>query len=178
MAQILKAGGRAPGFSLRAVGSGRKVSPEAVAGRTVVLVFHFQSTAATARRINYAVRARYPEPDRVLVASVVDMSFVPPFYQPMAGPFLYGAYEQTASRLPPEADPADYVVILPDWGGGVSRAYGARRTDRTAAVVVIDENSNIAGSYQGDGPIEAVMEILDGLQGVRGYSFIPRGETD
>ena len=178
MAEIIEAGVKAPDFSLRAVGSGRQVGLENVAGKTVVLVFHFQSTAGIARKVNYAVRARYPEPDRVLVASVVDLSLVPPFYQPMAGPFLYQAYEQTSSRLPPQAEPADYVVILPDWSGRVSRAYGARRTDRAAAVVVIDENSSIAGSYQGDQAVENVLEILDGHGGVRGHNFIPRGEKD
>ncbi len=55
---------------------------------------------------------------------------------------------------------ADYVVILPDWGGLVSREYGVRRTDRAAAVVVVDEGSNVARSYQGERPVEAVLEVI------------------
>lgn len=43
----------------------------------MVLIFHLQGTAPTAREINRAVRARYPSPDEVVVASVIDLSFRP-----------------------------------------------------------------------------------------------------
>jgi hypothetical protein len=43
----------------------------------------------------------------------------------------------------------------------VSRDYGVRRTDRAAAVVVLDEDSNIALSYQGERPVEAVLGTLE-----------------
>lgn len=59
-------------------------------------------------------------------------------------------------------DPAEYVIICPDWGGPVSRKYHARRTGRAAAIVVVDEDSNIAGSYQGERPVEAALRMLDG----------------
>ena len=71
----------APPFSLLAAGSGRRVSLEEGAGRRLVLIFHLQSTAPTAREINRAVRARYPNPDEVLVASVIDS----PWFRPSAG---------------------------------------------------------------------------------------------
>jgi hypothetical protein len=74
---------------------------------------------------------------------------------------LGGAHEEARRELPPDADPAGYVVILPDWGGLVSRRYGARRTGRAAAIVVVDEDSNITGSYQGERPVEAVLEMLE-----------------
>lgn len=34
---------------------------------------------------------------------------------------LNQAYDRAAEALPPDADPAEYVIILPDWGGLVSR---------------------------------------------------------
>ena len=34
---------------------------------------------------------------------------------------LNQAYDRTAEALPPDADPAEYVIILPEWGGLVSR---------------------------------------------------------
>jgi hypothetical protein len=64
--------------------------------------------------------------------------------------------------VPQNVDPAEYVVILPDWGGRVSRLYGARNTGRAAAVVVVDGDSNVALSYQGERPVEAVLGALDG----------------
>ncbi len=153
-------GERAPDFDLLAAGSGRRVSLRGSAGRPRVLIFHLQGTAPTAREINRAVREHYPSPEDVLVASVIDLSIVPPVYWMTVGLVLGQAYENAAAELPPETDPADYVVILPDWGGRVSRAYGARRTNRAAAIVVVDEDSNLSGFYQGERPVEAVLEML------------------
>lgn len=155
------AGDRVPGFSLLAAVSGRRLSLEEK-GKTLVLIFHLQGTAPTAQEINHAVRARYPSPDEVVVASVIDLSFLPPVYWLTVGLVLSTAYEKAASELPGEVDPADYVVILPDWGGLVSREYGVRRTDRAAAAVVVDEGSNVVRAYQGERPVEAVLEVISG----------------
>lgn len=154
------AGDRVPGFSLLAAGSGRRLSLEEK-GKTLVLIFHLQGTAPTAQEINHAVRARYPSPDEVVVASVIDLSFLPPVYWLTVGLVLSTAYEKAASELPGEVDHADYVVILPDWGGLVSREYGVR-TDRAAAAVVVDEGSNVVRAYQGERPVEVVLEVISG----------------
>lgn len=130
-------------------------------GRKVVLIFHLQGTAPTARELNRAIRERFPDPEEVLVASVIDLSIVPPFYWLTVGVVLGDAYEQAARGLPPDVDPVDYLVILPDWGGRVSRDYGVRNTGRAAAIVVVDENSEVLGSYQGERPVEAVLEMLE-----------------
>lgn len=156
----LETGEQAPGFSLLAAGSGRRVDLGGVAGRKVVLIFHLQGTAPTAREINRAVRASYPDPEEVLVASVIDLSIVPPFYWVSVGLILNQAYDRALEELPPDANPAEYVVILPDWGGFVSRDYGASNTGRAAAIVVLDEDSNVAASYQGERPVEAVLGVI------------------
>ncbi|MGF1473460.1 MAG: redoxin family protein [Rubrobacteraceae bacterium] len=161
MNQGVSVGERAPNFSLLASGSGRRVSLRKNAGRPVVLIFHLQGTAPTAREINRAVRESYPNPEEVLVASVIDLSIVPPVYWVTVSLVLGQAYEQATSELPAEADPADYVVILPDWGGQVSRAYGVRKTYRAAAIVVVDKGSTVAGVYQGERPVETVLELLE-----------------
>ena len=132
-----------------------------LAGRKIVLIFHLQGTAPTAREINRAVRARFPDPEVVFVASVVDLSVVPPLYWMTVNLVLSSAYEQAARELPPNADPAEYLVILPDWGGRVSRDFGVRNTGRAAAIVVVDEDSNVTVSYQGERPVEAVLEALE-----------------
>ena len=162
--QCLETGGRAPNFSLLASGSGRRVSLRGNAGRPVILIFHLQGTAPTAREINRAVRERYPSPEEVLVASVVDLSVVPPLYWVTVSLVLGQAYEQAGAELPPDADASEYVIILPDWGGRVSRSYGVRRTNRAAAIVVVDRDSNVAKFYQGERPVETVLEVLDNLQ--------------
>ena len=155
-------GGLAPDFDLLAAGSGRRVRLRNLEGRKVVLIFHLQGTAPTARELNRAVRERFPDPEGVFVASVIDLSIVPPFYWLTVGVVLGDAYNQATKELPPDVDPVDYLVILPDWGGRVSRDYNIRKTDRAAAIVVVDEDSTLVGSYQGEGPVEAVLEMLEG----------------
>jgi hypothetical protein len=136
------------------------VDTQNVVGRRVVLVFHLQGTAPTAREINRAVRLRYPDPEDVLIASVIDLSIVPPFYWMSVGLILGQAYDRAAQELPPGADPAEYVVILPDWGGLVSRRYDVGNTGRAAAIVVLDEDGSVAASYQGERPVESVLEVI------------------
>ena len=98
-----------------------------------------------------------------MVASVIDLSIVPPVYWMTVALVLNQAYEKAATELPGDVDPADYVVILPDWGGVVSRAYGVMRTNRAAAIVIVDGDSNVKGSYQGERPVEVVLDLLEEL---------------
>ena len=171
MAQRLETGEQAPPFSLLAAGSGRRVDLTTMAGRKVVLIFHLQGTAPTAREINHAIRASHPDPKDVLVASVIDLSIVPPFYWMSVGLILGQAYDRAAGELPPDADPAEYVVILPDWGGLVSRQYGVRNTGRAAAIVVLDGEGSVAATYQGERPVEKVLEVI-------GRTWIPQSVFD
>lgn len=96
-------GDPAPYFSLLAAGrrSGRRVSLRSVQGRKAGLVFHLQGTAPTARDINRAVRERCPSSEDVLVASVVDLSLVPPVYRLSGSLALDTAYDTAAAELPP-----------------------------------------------------------------------------
>lgn len=168
----------APDFDLLAVGSGRRVRLRDLAGRRVVLVFHLQGTAPAAREVNRAVRARFPDPEEVFIASVIDLSIVPPLYWMTVGLVLGSAYEQAARELPPDVDPAEYLAILPDWAGRVSRAYGARNTGRAAAVTVVDRDSDVILSYQGERPVEEVLRALGKDQRVLYDSPVAGQATD
>jgi hypothetical protein len=59
------------------------------------------------------------------VASVVDLSLVPSLYWLMASVMIGQAHEKSAREVAreelPGADPAEYVLILQDWGGLISR---------------------------------------------------------
>ncbi|MGB3680964.1 MAG: hypothetical protein WA990_00615 [Rubrobacteraceae bacterium] len=164
MEQRLVGGSKAPEFSSLAAGSGREIGLQSCAGRKLVLIFHLQNTAQTAEKINQAVRERYPSTDEVLVASVIDLSLVPPLYWPTINLVLGNAYNQASTRIPAGFDPADYIVILQDWGGLISRKFGVRGVNRMAAVVIVDEESRVEGFYQGGKPVEYVLEVFGGQE--------------
>jgi hypothetical protein len=161
----LRVGERTPYFRALAAGSGREVSPRTCAGRRLVLIFHAQSTAWAAERVNRAVRERYPSSEEVVVARVVDLSLVPPLYWLTASVMIGQAHEKSAREVAreelPGADPAEYVLILQDWGGLISRRFGVRGVDREAVVVFIDENADVVGFYQGNEPVEEVLRLLE-----------------
>lgn len=160
MQRGLMVGERAPYFRALAAGSGREVSLWTCAGRRLVLIFHSQNTAHVAEQVNRAVRESYPSSESVVVASVVDLSGVPSIYWLTASMMIGQAYERASREIPP-VDPADYVLILQDWGGLISRKFGIREVNREAAVVVIDENANTSGFYEGREPVEAVLGALE-----------------
>lgn len=165
MERGLRVGERAPYFRALAAGSGREVSPRTCAGRRLVLIFHAQSAAWTVERVNRAVRERYPSSEEVVVASVVDLSLIPPLYWLTASLMVGQAYEKSAREVaregPPGADPAEYVLILQDWGGLISWRFGVRGVGREAFMVVIDENADIVGFYKGNEPVEDVLRLLE-----------------
>jgi hypothetical protein len=166
MERGVRVGERAPYFRALAAGSGREVSLRTCAGRRLVLIFHAQNTAWAAERVNRAVRERCPSPEEVVVASVVDLSLVPPLYWLTASVMIGQAYDEKGAREvareePSGVDPAEYVLILQDWGGLISRRFGVRGDGREATVVIIDENSDIVGFYRGGGPMEDVLGMLE-----------------
>lgn len=158
----IRVGERAPYIGALAAGSGREVSLRTCAGRRLVLIFHAQNTAWAAEQVNRALREHYPSSEEVVVASVVDLSLVPPVYWLTASVMIGQAYEKAAREAPSGVDPDDYVLILQDWGGLICRRFNVRGVDQEAAVVVIDENADIAGFYQGREPVEAVLQMLEG----------------
>ncbi|MCA9917211.1 MAG: NAD(P)/FAD-dependent oxidoreductase [Anaerolineales bacterium] len=148
-----------PSATLTAAGSGRQVVLTDVK-RPSVLIFHTQETAAASTAVNQAVRAKYPLATSVFVASVVDLHTLPKLFRRFAESAMRKSYEEAASTLPHGMKPQDYVVILPDWDGGVTRAFGLENVDKQAGVAVLDGNGRLVGVYQGDALAEQVMKLI------------------
>lgn len=157
--QPLRAGDHAPALRSLSIGSGREVDLRERDGVPLVLVFHLQGTASAAERVNRAVRGRYTVGE-VTVASVIDLSLVPTLYWGTVWIMLRQAYESTVSELPGGADPEEYVVILPDWGGCVTRAFGLSETGHVAGVAVVGGDGRVSGVRQGGDPGEMALALL------------------
>lgn len=150
----------APDFTLTAVGSERTVSRASCAGRPLVLIFAAQNTSAVIGTVNEAVRAHLPLATQVTIASLFDFGNVPPFFHGMIKFMLKRAYRQAAQGVPAGFDPADYVMILPDWTGDVCRQFGITDTDKAPTVVVIDRAGVVQGVIQGDNPAGDTLGLL------------------
>ena len=137
-----------PAETLTAVVTSQDITLNAI-GRPAVLVFHGQNTAAEAMAVNNAVRAVLPNPEDVLIASVIDLRPFPSMFHGMVKPELEKAYHKAAAKLPPDADAAALVVLLPDWKGNAHEACGVQNTTREAVVVVADAQGRILTTAQG-----------------------------
>ena len=161
--EFVRAGQPAPKFKMKAIGSGREISAESLAGHVSVLIFVNQDTQRDGRGIIKAIREQYPSAAEVLIATVVDLSPVPIILKGMAENMLKESYQKSAARLAEGSDPAAYVVILPDWKGEMLKAFGVKAVNKQPAFVVIGRTGLIAGAYQGDDPGAAATILLADL---------------
>lgn len=160
-----------PDFTLIAAGSGRELvlncPPVAM-----LLLFHDQHSMDAALAINLAVRARVPDPDRLLIASVANMSSVPKFVRPLAQSALDKGYHDAAARLPDGLNPEDYVLILPDWTGKVTDYTGFTRLDELPGVLLVNTAGQVLGRYQGTEPSGPILVWLE-EEGLAGTTDAP-----
>jgi len=157
-ARPLTRGAPAPDFALAATSSGREVRPGA--GRPLVLIFHARNAAFAVDRLNREVRERHPSSGELTVASVVDLSVVPPLFRPPARMALEMSYRRAAASLPREAESADYVVILADWTGRVTREYGASGAYLVPVVVVAADDGTVLGRHSGANLAATTLALL------------------
>lgn len=159
----LTPGAPAPPFTLMALGSGRSVSPSETGG-ALLLVFHDQNTVDLVQDMQANVRSRYADARQLQIASVVNMKTVPVFLRAVAETVMKGSYDKAAAAMPPGLDAADYVVILLDWDGTVSQAYGAHKIDRKPRLVLVDAQGTVSAVYQdvqiGDAALAMVERLL------------------
>jgi hypothetical protein len=161
--KFLAPGTPAPPFSLKAEVSERPVNLQNTCG-PLLLVFHSYQTATTVAEVIRTVRQKYPLPEQTLVAGVTDLRAVPYLLRGTAKAFIKSAYNEASREVPAGQDPADHIVILADWNGALFEAYQVPRTDRQAALVLVNDAKTIASSYFGPQPARAALSLLDNLR--------------
>lgn len=162
-APVVAIGAPAPAFQLTALGSNRTISLDICRGTALLLTFHDQNGVAAVQAMQEAVRLRYPDASRLLVPSVVNMSAVPVFLRGVAEQVMKGIYARAADAMPPGLDVADYVIILLDWDGKVSKAYNARKISSAPLLTLIDGEGIVRGVHQGGDLAEAALSMLAGV---------------
>jgi hypothetical protein len=152
----------APRFEIVAT-TGRTIGIPYSLPKVLVMLFQDQNTVDVAREVNETIRGVYQEPDDLIVASVVNLSAVPRFMRGMAEKMLQKAYQNAAKQLPDDVDPADYIVLLPDWGGDLFRAFSVGDVSRKALMVIIDDQGEIVAQQQGGNLGKLALRELDKL---------------
>jgi hypothetical protein len=106
------------------------------------------------------VRRRYPLASDLLVANLADLRGVPGLFHGMVLREMEKGYQDIAARLPADLDPADYVLIIPDWKGKATRTVGLPSPLRHPALAVVDRGGMLLGIHQGNDLADAAIQIL------------------
>lgn len=142
------AGTACPDFTLKAAVSERVVSPSTLRGAPAVLVLHGPRTTDAPKEVGKAVRAAHPDAAAVRVANVVNLSSMGGLWTKVADAQLKSTYERMAGTMG-DRDPADYIVLCPDWKNAVGPALGVPDSNQAAAVAVLDADGTVLGVATG-----------------------------
>jgi hypothetical protein len=154
---------RFPDKTLTAIGSGRQINLQNL-GVPTVLIFHYRGTAGVARNLNNIIREKYPA-SQVLVASVLDLHSIPKLARGATETMIKREYKNAADELKEDQTPEDYVILIADWNGGITKSLGFKKTDKQAGLAVFDSSGYLIDKYQGDGPEDVVFSFLDQAMG-------------
>lgn len=163
--QPLAPGQPAPPFSLQAVATGRIFSPADYLGRAVLLIFADHNTARSTQAVVERLRRRYPQFERLAIAVVIDARIVPRLFRGAVEGLMEKEYRQAAAAIPKGYDPADHLILLPDWGGEIIRAYGAAGLGQAVHLFLIGPDGLTKGEYHGPDPAARALEMVQALLG-------------
>jgi hypothetical protein len=149
-----------PSVTLTAIGNNTPIDLQAI-GKPTVLIFCTRETAGISEDICHKIDSKYQLISEVFVASVVNLEVVPWPFRFIAESAMRNVYHDLIARLPERLTDKDYIYILPDWDGSVTKAVDMPGVNRTAGIVVLDAAGTIVGTYQGDNPEEALLELLE-----------------
>jgi len=152
---------RLPDKTIKAIGSGREVNLQNF-GLPTILIFHYRDSASTARKINNSVREKY-DAEEVFIASVLDLHSIPKIARGATEAMIGREYKKAAGELKETENPEEYVVLLPDWNGQMTKALGFSDTNKTAGIAILDESGYVHDTYQGDESIKMSLSLLEKL---------------
>lgn len=148
-----------PAAVLTAAGSRRTLDLRQLPAPTLLL-FHDQHGAETATAINLAVRKKLSSAAQILIGSVPDLSGVPRLLRGVAQAAMDKGYQDGAKKMSAGFDPADYILILPDWDGSVTKSTGFVNLGALPGMVLVGQTGQVLGKYQGADPALRVMDLL------------------
>lgn len=155
-------GNRAPDRTVTSLVSGRSIRLREPGG-VLVLIFTNQVTGDQATALRMALRERFPDPGSVIIASIVDMHSVPRLMRKMAETALSNRYRELAAALGLGRDPAQYLVMCPDWDGKLAGEFGLSELESRLGVAVVDANGRVVGTRAGTDLLASVAGLVEPL---------------
>lgn len=126
----------------------------------MLLLFVDYNTGRSTREVVMALRSRYPDFEQIPIALIVDLRIVPKLLRGAAGRVMESAFHQASAEVPDGYDPADHLILLPDWNGQVFKAYGIGDVNRHMQMVLIGRDGMIREVYQGPNESQVALDLV------------------
>ena len=151
--------------TLKAAGSGREIVLDKI-GKPAMLLFHTQETAEQAAKVNATIRdvESYAKAENFFIANVVDLHGIPKLFRNFAERAMKSSYEEAVAKLPKNLSSEDYVIILPDWDGSITKTAGLENVNKAVGVVVLDASGAIQGVFRGEAAIGQALQLLEKMK--------------
>lgn len=149
----------APAIAFTAIESKRRIDLANVDRKTVLMLIS-QETADAVDPVISEIRGEYDDIAEVQIANVVDLRKFPRVIRKVPETLMAHRYKESAKDLPPGRDPAEWIIILPDWDGSLIEALGIADVSQELAVAVVAPGGKLLGVHQGPGAGAAAMEML------------------
>lgn len=150
----------APPFSIKAIASGRSFRLGEHLGKPVLLLFANHVTGRGAQEIVEHVRRHYSRFAQLPIALIIDARIVPRLLRGVAQGQMEKEYREAAAQVPSGFDPADHLILLPDWGGEIVRAYHVTNLGQAIAVVLVGPDGSVVAQYQGADPAPTALTMV------------------
>jgi hypothetical protein len=131
-----------------------------VAGRPLVVLFHSRENQDEARGVIQAVRNKWRSAETLVTVNLVDLSMFPRILRKLVHHDLGKAFEAEAANLPGDLDPDSHIIIVPDFDGKMTKAWGVSDAATVVNGVVVDSEWRICTRAHGAEVETVVMRAL------------------
>lgn len=149
---------REPAFSTRLV-----PNRAWVAGRPLVILFHSRENQDEARGVIQAIRNKWRSAETLVTVNLIDLSMFPRVLRRLVNSDLGKAFDAEAANLPGDLDPDSHIVIVPDFDGKTTKAWGVPDAATVVNGVVVDPEWRICARARGAAVESVVMRALSDL---------------
>ena len=158
----------APDIKGPAFGTGLVPDRAWVAGRPLAVLFHGRENQDEARGVLQVIRNKWPSAETLVTVNLIDVSMFPRVMRRLVNFDLTNVYDAEVANLPGRFDPESHIVIVPDFDGKMTKAWGVSDAATVVSAAVVDSDWKIRARARGAAVESVVMRALaEALDGTR-----------
>ncbi len=127
-----------------------------VAGRPLVVLFYSRENQDDARAVTQVIRNKWRDAQTLVTINLIDLSMFPRIVRRLVNSDLTKAFDAEVENLPGDLDPESHIVIIADFDGKMTQAWGVCDAAEVINAVVVDSQWKICARARG-AEVESVV---------------------